>query len=215
MSFGLIVADNPWSFDDKLTMSDVKRGSESQYPVLDLEALWLLPIHELAADNAVLVSWCPAAILPDGLATFDAWGFEYKQLWTWVKTSVKEPYKSEYDPELDRYLWEEDFEIPEELKMGFGMGRLARNACEYMLVGVRGRVYEDLEVRNVRNVFLAAAMKHSAKPEKVQDALEMMFPTYRGLELFARRNREDWICCGDECPTTMGEDIRKSLADLG
>jgi len=208
MKYGVIVADPPWSFGDRLTMSDVKRGSESNYGVLDKRAITTLDVKGVAADNAVLGLWFPASLLSEAYCCMDAWGFEQKQIWVWVKTSVKEPYKSEGGP------GENELGVSEDLKMAFGMGRLARGACEYLLVGVRGKVYNDLAVKNIRNVFLAPNAKHSAKPEKVQEALELMFVKYDKLELFARRDRPGWICVGDECPSTEGEDIRDSLKRL-
>jgi len=44
MKFNIICCDIPWSFNDKLKMSEVKRGAESQYCVLDQSNLIKLPV---------------------------------------------------------------------------------------------------------------------------------------------------------------------------
>lgn len=116
------------------------------------------------------------------------------------------------------------------LPLAFGMGRLARAAKETFLVGVRGSPYKPLKNRSTRDVFFAPAGKHSEKPECFQDALDEMFPEGGRLEMFARRQRPGegvmvanadgtcstypWVCVGNECPATMGEDIRDSLKRL-
>lgn len=199
MKFRVIVADCPWAFGDKLTMSDVKRGAASNYPVLDIEALKALRVSDVALDDAVLAHWVPDSLLADGLAVMNAWGFRQTQVWTWVKTS-----KGDQRGALGG-------DIPDDLALAFGMGRLARAACEHLLVGVRGSPYKHLQNKSTRNVFLHPATKHSQKPESVQDALERMFPEGPWLELFARRVRPGWTCLGNEL---TGRDIREDLAHL-
>jgi N6-adenosine-specific RNA methylase IME4 len=193
--YGVIVSDPAWQFGDKLTMSDVPRGAGSNYTTMSIRDIVTLPVKNVAADDAVLVLWCPASMISAGMCAVDAYGFEQKQVWVWVKTGK--------GVEVDA----EDVQIGAS-DIAFGMGRLARNACEFMLVGTRGKVYDKLENRSVRNVFFAPNLKHSAKPECVQDALDSMFVSLDKLELFARRDRPGWTCVGNECPSTSGVDIR-------
>ena len=192
--FGLIVADPPWSFNDKLKYEkrdSTIRGADMMYPTLSIPAIAGLPIGELAAENALLALWVPSSHLTNGLKVMEAWGFTYKQLWIWTKTQKS-----------DRS------------KLAFGMGRLARNCHEPCLVGVRGKYTKELANRSQRNVFLHPTLAHSSKPEDLQNSLEIMFPERDGLEIFARRPRAGWTCIGNEAPETMGEDIRDSLQDL-
>jgi N6-adenosine-specific RNA methylase IME4 len=79
------------------------------------------------------------------------------------------------------------------------------------LIGTRG--HPDIRDHSQRNVSLDLALAHSQKPETLQDRLEVMYPGPY-LELFARRERENWICIGNEAPLTMGQDIRDSIEDL-
>ena len=85
--FGVIVADPPWSFSDKLKYSgDVKRAADNFYPTLNLAEIKKLPIGELAEENCILALWVPSAFLQAGMDVMEAWGFQYKQLWIWGKT---------------------------------------------------------------------------------------------------------------------------------
>lgn len=194
--YGLIVADPPWTFADPLAMSDVPRGAEANYTTMTADDIIKLPVRDVAADDAVLLLWVPASLLSVGMCTMDSYGFSQRQIWVWVKTAKGE----EVDAE----------NIHEDTRMAFGMGRLARNACEIALVGVRGKVYAKLENRSVRNVFFAPNLKHSAKPDKVQAALASMFPSMRKLELFSRRPLDGWRTVGWE-DSSSGEDVRDFL----
>lgn len=187
--FGVIVADPPWSFSDKLKYSgEVRRAADSHYPTLSLAEIKHLPISEIADDNAILALWVPSAFLQAGLDIVEAWGFDYKQLWVWGKTSKKNP-----------------------LHLAFGMGRLARNCHEPLLIGTRGHYTKFLQDHSQRNLFMCPSMRHSQKPESIQTSLEKMFPDWEKLEIFARRDRVGWTCIGNEAPGTLGKDIRDSI----
>jgi N6-adenosine-specific RNA methylase IME4 len=195
--YGLIVVDPPWQFGDKLTMSDVPRGADANYTTMSMRDVVTLSVRNRAADDAVLGLWCPGSMLSQGICAVEHYGFKQKQIWVWVKTGK--------GVDVDAAHVED---IPDEgYAMAFGMGRLARNACEFLLVGTRGKVYGKLENRSVRNVFFAPNTKHSAKPECVQDALDSMFPSVSKLELFARRQRVGWRTVGWECEGSK-EDVR-------
>jgi N6-adenosine-specific RNA methylase IME4 len=221
--FKVIVADPPWSFSDKLTMSSVKRGSESNYDTMGDGDLAELDIEKLAADDAVLALWCPSALLESGIFVMKEWGFSLKQTHVWVKTK-KEPFKDAlkaFKQILKHGLtnWDEDVtELTDALRLGdmlaFGMGRLFRQSHEICLIGTRGKVSGMLNDKSQRSVHFAPPMKHSAKPETLQDMLEKMFPRVKKLELFARRDRKSWVCAGLECPSTLNEDVRDTIKRL-
>lgn len=180
--YNVIVADPPWHFDDKLTMSETKRGAQSHYPVMDLNGIKLLPVAEFAAPVSILALWCPSVMVPDGLSVMNSWGFTYKQMVIWPKKKI-------------------------------GMGHLFRNKHEVALIGTRGQYTKMLKNRSQSTVLPIEDHKHSQKPETLQNSLELMFDGPY-LELFARRARPNWVCLGNECQTTFGEDIRDSLAKL-
>jgi N6-adenosine-specific RNA methylase IME4 len=235
MNFDLIVADPPWSFDDKLTMSDVKRGSESQYDVLTTADIIKLDVESIASDDAVLVLWVPSSLLQAGMSCMKEWGFDQTQTFIWVKTkkpenvfkTLKKDIKTAIKLAFDDRSYKDNEalrEIVAPLNMldsfnlneclNFFMGRLFRQTHEIALVGKRGKVYDKLKNKAQRSVLLDINLKHSAKPEGLQDRLEVMFPGANKLELFARRVRPGWECVGLECPASLGEDIRDSIKRL-
>lgn len=186
--FRIIVADPPWTFDDRLEMSDTPRGAEANYPTLTIDDIAGLPVRALADDDAILVLWRPSSLAAEGLRVMQAWGFRQTQELVWYKATPT--------------------------SIGFGMGRLFRAAKEVAFVGVRGSPYRHLQNRAVRDVFVAPRLRHSAKPELVQDALEGMFPDSAYLEIFARRARPGWTCVGNQAPETVGQDIRDVIPEM-
>jgi N6-adenosine-specific RNA methylase IME4 len=190
--YGVIVADPPWRFDDKLKYGGkVIRGVSDMYPTLGISEIKGLPVGAVADENCLLALWVPSAFLQAGLEVMNAWGFDYRQLWIWGKTAKTNPNK-----------------------LAFGMGRLGRNCHEPCLIGIKGKYTKHLQDHSQRNLFLHPTTKHSAKPEQLQDSLELMFPEWKKLELFARRDRPNWDCIGNECPSTLNEDVRDSLARM-
>ena len=194
VKFQTIIADPPWNFSDSLTMSKVKRGAKANYKTLKNSDIISLPIKDIAAKNSILALWVPSSLLQEGLDTMKSWGFTQKQTVIWVKT------KKKADKIVDC--------------LSFGMGRLFRNCHEICLIGTRGSPYKNLKNKSQRTVHFASNLKHSQKPEALQDMLELMFRGKNKLELFARRERAGWFCYGNECPNSMGQDIRESLKIL-
>lgn len=234
LKFNLVVSDPPWNFSDKLTMSDVKRGASSQYEVLSDNDIINLDIKSIVADDAVLILWVPSSKLQVGLDTVKNWGFEQTQTFIWVKTKKTENLykdlksflkknfkdikdKSEFLTSAFKFL--ENYNIIDNIdfndNLSMFMGRLFRQTHEIALIGKRGKPYASLDNKSQRSVIMETNLKHSAKPEGLQDRLDLMFPTFKNkLELFARRQREGYYCIGNESPMTLGEDIRVSIQKL-
>lgn len=191
--FEVIVADPPWQFSDKLTMSKVKRGADAQYRgVLDLDAITdlLLTRPELVADDAVCYLWVPSSMIEDGIHVLRAWGFTPSGTVSWTKTTK------------------------DGKGLAFGMGHLFRQCHEICLEGRKGKIVSKCENKSQRSSHLAPNAKHSQKPENLQDSLDLMFPKGRKLEMFARRQRPGWECLGNEIPFRTGDDyldIRDTL----
>lgn len=223
--FQIIDADPPWAFSDKLKMSDVKRGAEANYNTMTISEIKALPVNDLADPNgAILALWVPSAILQDGLDVMKAWGFHHRQTYIWVKTKkvslaplLKDIKKIKFsDHTIKSYIKTilssiKDFDLNKTL--AFGLGRLFRQTHEICLIGINNKkIYKKLSNKSQRSVSFALNLKHSAKPEHLQDSLESMFPNCNKLEMFARRERKDWTCIGNE--VCNGEDIRVSLSKL-
>lgn len=204
--FSIVVADPPYGFNDALQHSSVPRGAAANYSTMSIDDLSVLPVKDLADPHGCLLAlWVPSSLLAEGMQLMHSWGFEQKQLWCWVKTK-NEPFKEmQKNQDFDNVNWD-DF-------LSFGMGRLGRNVHEIVLIGTLGKnVYQNLKNKSQRTVFFAPNLKHSKKPEILQDRLELMFPAAEKIELFARRQRSGWTCLGNEVGTK--KDIRTSLASL-
>lgn len=181
--YKVIVIDPPWAFNDKLTMSDVKRGAEANYNTMTMSEIAGMSVHAWSLPDSMCALWVPSSLITEGLAMLKAWGFTHKQIVTWVKTSKSDA------------------------GLAFGMGRYFRGCTEHVLIGTRGKLAKDVLSKSERNVIMAPAMPHSKKPEDLQDALQRMLPGPY-LEVFARRSRKGWRCVGYECPSTPEQDIR-------
>lgn len=239
--FRVIVADPPWPFKDTLAMSDVARGAVANYSVMSIADIKNLPIKDFSAsEGAILALWVPSSLLQEGLDTMTAWGFKQKQTYIWVKTkkvplkelashffkfikignkktaSVKDKDLLVYQNSLAKVTDLLDPAKGDSLLnsvLAFGMGRLFRQTHEICLIGTsNNKIYKALANKSQRSVSLAENLKHSAKPEHLQDSLDIMFPVGDKLELFARRVRPGWTCLGNE--VCNGEDIRDSLSKL-
>lgn len=223
--FQVIAADPPWSFSDKLKMSDVPRGAEANYNTMTISQIKALPVNDISDPaGAVLALWVPSSILQEGLDVMKAWGFVHKQTYIWVKTKkiplsslLKDVTKLKlsdfnlktYKKKIISLIKGEDLNST----LAFGLGRLFRQTHEICLLGINNKkIYKHLANKSQRSVSFGFNLKHSAKPEHLQNSLEIMFPNANKLEMFARREKEGWVCVGNE--VCNGEDITVSLAKL-
>lgn len=231
--YQIIIADPPYDFADKLSMSSVKRGASSNYKTLSIQDIANLPINKLSdPSGCVLALWVPSALLQNGLDIMKSWGFELKQTYVWVKIK-KDPFdhfkkwirksvlkhkqiqydKFAYDRAIMAIL--DSFQnINCNSMLSFFMGHLFRQTHEICLIGINNtKIYKQLENKSQRSVCLEINKKHSAKPKKLHQSLELMFPdkSINKLELFARDQYSGWMCLGNEI---NGKDIRDAVNEL-
>lgn len=234
--FSVIVADPPYAFQNPLKCKDgVKRSAADIYPTLSIKEIAKMKVLDLAKEDSLLCLWVPSSLLPEGLEILKAWGFVHKQTYVWVKT-IKQPFKKFLSSargivsrcfkkklsikdslgELRDLLVNFDFS----LMLGFGMGRVFRQSHEIALIGTRGKITSKIKNKSQRSVTLAQNIRHSQKPELLQNQLELMLPASDGntyLEIFGRRKRDGWTVLGNEvCKDKDGkpQDIRDSIEDL-
>jgi N6-adenosine-specific RNA methylase IME4 len=170
----VLVADPPWLFGDKLP--GPKRGAESHYKCMDLDALRAFPVP----DADVLCLWRVGSMQLEALCVVKDWGFEMPTSEiVWVKTTL------------------------DGQRIRMGMGRTVRNAHEVCLVCRKGKpkrssaaVLSVIEAPEPEPIY-APRTEHSAKPDAFYAAVEKLYPGPY-IELFARRQREGWECHGDE-----------------
>jgi N6-adenosine-specific RNA methylase IME4 len=198
--YSVIVADCCWAPKDGLKMSSVKRGAEANYSVMSTDELCNLPVQRLAdPKGCVLALWVLGSMLEDGMKVMKAWGFEQKQVYVWNKIKKQE--------NLSKELANHNLNVGEWI-LSFGMGRLFRQSHEICLIGINNTgIYKKIKNKSQRSVSFATNLKHSQKPEHLQDSLDLMF-SGKKIELFARRVRNGWDCLGNEID---GKDIRDAI----
>ena len=172
--FGTILADPPWQFINKTGKIAPEHKRLSRYGTMKLPDIKALPVDDLAAPTSHLYLWCPNAMLPDGLAVMEAWGFSYKSNIVWHKI------RKDGGPD------------------GRGVGFYFRNVTELVLFGVRGKNARTLKLGRTQVNFLATRKReHSRKPDEIYPIIEGCSRGPR-IELFARGQKEGWSCWGDQ-----------------
>jgi N6-adenosine-specific RNA methylase IME4 len=172
--FGAILADPPWQFQNKTGKVAPEHRRLSRYATLTLDDIKQLPVARVAADVAHLYLWVPNALLPEGLAVLQAWGFRYKSNLIWHK--VRKDGGSD----------------------GRGVGFYFRNVTELVLFGVRGRNARTLAAgRRQVNYLSSRKREHSRKPDELYPLIEACSPGPY-LELFARGVRGGWTAWGNQ-----------------
>lgn len=147
-----------------------------------MEEIAALPVAELVAERAHCYLWVPNALLPYGLNTLEAWGFEYKTNLVW--------HKIRKDGGSD----------------GRGVGFYFRNVTEILLFGVRGKKVRTLDPgRSQVNLIASRKREHSRKPDEQYGLIESCsWGPY--LELFGRGERDGWTVWGNQAGADYSPD---------
>ena len=176
--FGTILADPPWQFQNRTGKVAPEHKRLSRYGTMTLDDIKELPVTGVAADVAHLYLWVPNALLPDGIAVMQAWGFQYKSNLVW--------HKIRKDGGSD----------------GRGVGFYFRNVTELILFGVRGKNARTLKPGRTQVNYLSSRKReHSRKPDEQYKLIEACSPG-PFLELFARGDRKNWISWGNQADDT-------------
>lgn len=82
--FATIYADPPWLYDNQGT----RASTDNHYRGMTVDEICALPVRELVAENAHLHLWTTNGFLFDCPRIFDAWGFEFRSSFIWVKPQI-------------------------------------------------------------------------------------------------------------------------------
>jgi N6-adenosine-specific RNA methylase IME4 len=176
--FATILADPPWRFQNKTGKVAPEHRRLARYGTLTLAEIAALPIADISAETVHLYLWVPNALLPDGLAVMQAWGFQYKSNIVW--------HKIRKDGGSD----------------GRGVGFYFRNVTELVLFGVRGKNARTLAPgRRQVNLLATRKREHSRKPDEQYAIIEACSPGPY-LELFSRGTRRNWTVWGNQANET-------------
>jgi N6-adenosine-specific RNA methylase IME4 len=172
--FRTILADPPWQFQNRTGKIAPEHKRLSRYGTMTLDEIKALPVESAAAETAHLYLWVPNALLPEGLAVMQAWGFNYKSNIVWQKI------RKDGGPD------------------GRGVGFYFRNVTELILFGVRGKNARTLQPgRSQVNTIATRKREHSRKPDEQYEIIQACSPGPY-LELFARGERPGWTIWGNQ-----------------
>ncbi len=88
-TFGCIYADPPWAYSNKATRAAVGGNGKSAYKAtMTVDEICDEPVADLAAKKSHLHLWTTNAFLFDARRVLEAWGFEYKSCFVWVKPQM-------------------------------------------------------------------------------------------------------------------------------
>lgn len=211
MKFQIILIDFPLNYNSRFAGGEVKNktkfggGAEKHYKLMkDEDIIALKPYVDMVVDeNCIMFLWVTCPKLPFCLSVIEKWGFQYATVsHTWIKT-----YKNGEICKNPGYYTASNMEPV----------FIATRGKQY--INKRGEIcYKKIKPKfaepfkkMISQVVVSPRLKHSQKPEKIQDDIELMYPGYNFLELFARRERKDWTCLGNEI---SGNDITKDLQYL-
>lgn len=169
-----ILADPPWQFQNRTGKVAPEHKRLNRYSTMGLEDIKKIPVEAVSDEKAHLYLWVPNALLPEGLAVMQAWGFEYKANIVWEKV------RKDGGPD------------------GRGVGFYFRNVTELLLFGIRGKPNRTLPpARSQVNLIRSMKREHSRKPDEIYPIIEACSPGPY-LELFARGTRSGWTLWGDQ-----------------
>jgi N6-adenosine-specific RNA methylase IME4 len=172
--FKTILADPPWQFQNRTGKIAPEHKRLARYGTLTLDDIKALPVGNAAQETSHLYLWVPNALLPEGLAVMQAWGFNYKSNIVWQKV------RKDGGPD------------------GRGVGFYFRNVTEILLFGVRGKNARTLQPgRTQVNIMSTRKREHSRKPDEQYKLIEGCSPGPY-LELFARGVRPEWTIWGNQ-----------------
>jgi len=140
----VLVADPPWSFDDKLPGPG--RGAAKHYACMSLREVANFEIPRMHPDSYLFL-WRVASQVAEAYTVVAAWGFTPKSEIVWLKETKTG-------------------------KIAFGMGHHVRASHESCILAVRGS--PKPRNRSVRSVFSAPVGEHSEKPEAFFDLVEAL-----------------------------------------
>lgn len=171
--FQTILADPPWRFANRTGKVAPEHRRLDRYSTMDIDEIKALPVSKHAAKNAHLYLWVPNALLPDGIAVMEAWGFRYISHIVWAKR------RKDGGPD------------------GRGVGFYFRNVTEILLFGVKGSMRTLPPARSQVNMIESRKREHSRKPDEQYPLIEACSPG-PWLEMFARHPQPGWVAWGDE-----------------
>jgi len=84
IKYSTIYADPPWPYRNQSS----RAANKNHYPILSIEKLIEQPISKIVNDKAHLHLWTTNAFIEPAIQMMQAWGFQYKSCFVWVKPQM-------------------------------------------------------------------------------------------------------------------------------
>lgn len=171
--YGLLYVDPPW----KQAKGGKKKarkesGKPLDYPVLELVEIknHLEQGSNLTTENSILFLWTIEKYLFQAEEISKNLGYKLHARMIWNKVNgIPSAFTIRYGHEYLLYMWK---------------GKFTPVAVEE-----RGKIH---------SVFTEKVKRHSQKPDVAYQIIERLYPDLQKLEMYARIQRDDWDCWGNE-----------------
>lgn len=167
--YELIVIDPPWGFD-LYSKAGAKKSALAKYDLMRDDDIKALPVGTLASMDCLLYCWATAPQLPLAIECVKSWGFEYKSVLMWRKTTASG-------------------------KVRMGTGYRVRTTGEVVVVATLGNPKQAVIPQTI---FDGIAREHSRKPDEFYSLCDLIMPHARRADVFARESRSGWHSFGNE-----------------
>lgn len=169
--YEIIYCDPPWDYKGQTQHRGIggrsSGGAVSHYDTLTLEQLKRIDIQAIASQDCLLFLWATSPHLDQAIDLMKSWGF------SWATVG---------------FVWD---------KQRVNPGFYTMSQVELCLVGKTGKIPRPRGARNVRQFLSEMRSDHSAKPIEVRNRIDLMFPSQKKIELFAREKASGWHAWGE------------------
>lgn len=175
--YNIVYADPPWNFSSKeLCKYNGKRFTplEKHYDTQSSNWIRNLDVRSITDTDCALFLWTTDAHIKEAITVIEAWGFKYVTV---------------------AFVWEKKTKTG---KTVANLGAWTMKNYELCLFGTKGRMLQYKKRNNIYQKVEAERTKHSQKPAKVRDNIELLFGNLPRIELFARQKTEGWDVWGNE-----------------
>ncbi len=161
--YRVFYVDPPWKYGTE-PLASTEPQAAGYFPVVTIEELCEIPIHEISEKNAALFLWVIPPLLPEALKVMSAWGFEYRAVFTWDKgkdAKCKDDYNNVNQ--------------------------------EFLLVGEKGNCIPESDDITSAVQHIPKNLRSAAKPDEFRKIIETLYyATKNKVELYARKECEGW-----------------------
>lgn len=184
MKYNVIYADPPWTYDNTSVKADgdgKEISIDGRYDLMSLQDLKQMPIKDITERDSVCFMWATNPLLPEALELLKAWGFKYKTMLTWKKTSCSGYW---FMGITEHILFGVRGNVP-----AFRSGLLNFHECKSGKHSQKPAYFRDLISRAIRNSI--------PEPKK----LELFARTREGM--FGDYEYEGWDVYGNQCNNSI------------